>query len=707
MNKKYSLLLPLGLSILAGIIYLLTAAPSMAWEDALNLADASITFGISDPPAPLYVFLGHFFTLLPVGSDIFRLQIFSTLLAAASLFLLYRLILWITTNFVEKKADTHHTEHLSSALKKPNNLNLALAAIFGVLSLAFSYEFWSQAQNTEKYTLESLLELLVLVLITITLSTRKKIFPIFLTVFFLLGISLGTDPVVLSFFPSVIIILWQKKREFTIPQFLLLGTVGLAGVILVYSYLPIMSAQNPFLNWGRPTDLGSTIAVATGQGFNNSTNGFTGSVTVFLSSAWHFFVMLWIDFTPVILPFIFLGGWFLWKKSRNLFWLLFLIIATNFVLSTLYLSGNQDAWYVLPDVSFAIFAGLGYFWLMQKLNSKWFIYLLFLLSLTPLIYWWTGLDRSGWRINNDYTYNMYNPIQAPAIIFGGADLFVDNSYYIHDVSGFKPNIIPVLVQEFYINNVYRQNLQITSHIQIPDIAKYEPLTADNYSAFVNDFFAMNMPNYKIYIDYPAFNTSYPGVLVRPDGTASFILDTRRFKLIPAGLAYEVVPQNSTQQPNLQDFNYQFSNGFPQNKPVIEEKIYNDQLNNLVNQYTLSYITIGNYLSQKGNLNQAISYYQKGYEMDPTNGAILSTLGLYHINHNEPTQALIYFKQGAQTYPDDPNWIFSMAIAYGERGDGTQAIPLLQQVISHTPSGSPLNAKATAVLTKLESAPTQN
>jgi len=705
--------MPLGISLLAGIIYLYTAAPSMLWQDALNLADASATLGINAPPAPLYVFIGHFFTLLPFGSVIFRLQFFSALLASVSLFLLYLLTRWIGEQVTTNKIDTHQDKQMTHSNEKANERNIALAGIFSILALGFSYEFWSLAQNTEKYMLESVLELLVLVLITVVLASRKNIYPLFLIVFFILGLSTGTDPVVLSFFPSVLLVLWEKRREFTMQNFLLLGLTGLAGVILVYSYLPIMSSQEPFLNWGRPTTLSAIVNLATGQQQNTSGNGFTGSTEVFFPSMLHFFSMLWVDFTPIILPFILLGGWFLWKKVKNIFWMIFSVIVTNFILSVLYLSGNQDAWYVLPDISCAIFAGIGFFWLTQKLRDKnWAIYLLFIFSLTPLIFWWSGLNRHEWRITDDYIHNLYSPIKTPAILFGGSEAFSNYSYYNHDILKYNPGVIPVLARLFYIYSPYQEDLLKSTSIQIPDPNKYYSATADklvsadNYSAFVNDFFAMNMAKYRIYIDYPAFNTVYPD-LSRSDGTASFHLDANRFKLIPEGLVYEVVPKERNVQFDLQNFNYQFSNNFPQNKPTVVEKKYNEELTSILNQYAMSYLTIGDTVLEEGNTDLALNYYQKAYAMSPHNGAILSKLGIYYVQHNQPAEAVIYFKQGAASYPNDSNWLFMQAVAEGELGNINDAVPLLQQVIKSTQNDPQLNAKATNVLNKLEGATVGN
>src|SRR5258708_25696606 len=121
MRRFKYVIIPLGLSLIAGLVYLYTAAPFMLWLDAPDFVAAITTLGINNPPEPLYVFIAHFFTFLPFGSIIFRLQIFSALLASISLFLLYRIILWLVeqiniTNIDKKKVslsktDKQHNRH--------------------------------------------------------------------------------------------------------------------------------------------------------------------------------------------------------------------------------------------------------------------------------------------------------------------------------------------------------------------------------------------------------------------------------------------------------------------------------------------------------------------------------------------------------------------------------------------------------------------
>jgi tetratricopeptide (TPR) repeat protein len=292
---------------------------------------------------------------------------------------------------------------------------------------------------------------------------------------------------------------------------------------------------------------------------------------------------------------------------------------------------------------------------------------------------------------------VYSPIKEPAILLSATDLFMDTSYYMHDVSKIKPDTIPVLDRDIYVNKSYRANLQTATHIAIPDDPKYYPVDADNYSAFVNDFIAMNIPKYKIYIGFPAL---YSYLLPRPDGSPSLRIDTNRFKLIPAGLTEEVVLKNSTERPNIQDFNFQFSNDFPQKKPVLVENVNKKELDDMTVEYAYAYSAIGDYYLAS-DAGKAENFYHKAYAMNPHSSVTLSKLGIYFIQHNQPEKALEYFTQGEEIYPNDVNWLFSIAVADGMLGKTDEAKTLLEQVIARTQNNPPLHTKATNVLNQLQ------
>lgn len=659
--------IPLIVSIIAGFVYLFTAAPAMLWVDAGDMISAASTFGVNDPPAPLYVFIAHFFTLLPFGSIIFRLQIFSALTASASLFLLYQIIVQILSK--DKKE-----QNLTHAFKKV----LILAGIFSIFALAFSYEFWSQAQNTDRFVLALFIEVFILYLIIANSTHNKSESRLYLIVF-LCGIAYGIDPVVVSFYPAVLILLWHKRSVLSIKKLFFLCLTGLAGIILVMSYLPLATLHNPFLDVERPTTLGRIWALITGLGQNyynpetGAGNGFTGSAHIFFSSSWHYLVMVWQSFTPIILPFILCGGWYVWRNQKWLFGIFTSILITNFILSDLYLSGNQESWYLMSDAVFALFAGLGYFWIMSKFHYRWFAMIFILVSFAPLAFWWTILNRHDWLITKDYIDNFYKPIHSPSIIYGTGDNFANATIFVHVTTTDKPEVIPIVDGAFDIVKQYRVNLALTTNIKIPnDSALTDNETPQIYSKFVNDFFAMNISRYNIYITYPALSSGFIYVHGE-DNQPSFTLDTKRFKLIPQGMMEEVVLKNSTEKPKFSNFNYQFSNGYPLIKPVILEKDPNDELAEMLNEYISSYLGLGDYLLTKGNDMQAVLYYNKAYLLNANNIEVLNKLGLYYSNNKHYKKALNYYLKEHTLAPFDPQITYNIGVAlYDSSKDMNQA-----------------------------------
>jgi tetratricopeptide (TPR) repeat protein len=671
LEKLKQIIIPLLICSIAGAIYLYTAAPAMLWEDAGSIVAATNTLGVNNPPTPVYVFIAHFFTYLPFGSVVFRLQIFSALLAFFSLFLLYQVILNVIKQIDRQKK------------LQQNKKSIVLAGLFGILTLAFSYEFWSQSQNTERFILVCFAELVVLYLLTLDIFSKKFTSLVFCIVF-ILGLSTGIDPVVLSFFPAVLLMLWYHREFLSAKKVFMLCITGLAGVILAFSYIPFASMHEPFLNYNRPTDLVRIWEIMVGQGLNayhpdtGHINGFTGSIDIFFSSSWHFLTMLWLSFTPVLLPFILIGGWYLRKINRNLFWLFFSIVITNFFLSVVYFSGNQESWYLVSDIIFAIFAGLGYVWLITKLHYRWYALVVILLALLPLVYWWSALDRHEWRITDDYIHNLYKPITAPSIVIGYGDLFVESTYYAHDVLSEKTETIPVIENHLGILKPYRENLARKTSLQFPDdsnLTGHE--SPEEFSTYLNNFFAINMSRYKIYITNSALESKF---IVTSDNRHSFILDKSRFKFISAGLLQKVVSKDSTDRPDLDDFTYKFTNNFPEKKPIVFEHAYQDELKTMIAEYAHSYVNIGDYLSHNDNNDQAIYFYQKALELSPDNLFEINALSTYYANHKQYDKALYYYNKAHILKPDDPRVIYNMAVLEMQLGKNDDAKNLLLEAL---------------------------
>jgi hypothetical protein len=124
----------------------------MLWQDAPQLTGAIESFGIAQPAEPVYVFLAHFFTYLPFGSVLFRIHLFNSLLAGITILLLYELVVAIILPALQSSAKNKKSQSQQDS-KFTQQLRIA-AGIFSMLALAFSYEFWSQAQNVETFILD-------------------------------------------------------------------------------------------------------------------------------------------------------------------------------------------------------------------------------------------------------------------------------------------------------------------------------------------------------------------------------------------------------------------------------------------------------------------------------------------------------------------------------------------------------------------------
>jgi len=665
-RKAISNYIVLGIALISVAIYLYTAT-FMLWNDAPRFLGAIITLGIANPAEPVYVFLAHFFIYLPFGSILFRVQIFSALLAGGTLLLLYRLVISI----LEKPILLRKKNQVP--LKQPP---LLLAGIFSMLVLAFSYQFWSQAQNVETFIFDCFIELVVLNLLLSEIA-YKTVFMKLAIVVSICGIATGTDPpVIASIFPSVLSVAWYWKAGLGKKRLFILFLLGLGGIVLAWSYLPIMASRHPLQNYMRELTVKGVWDIATGQDMNlyvpqvGLANGLTWSPTIMMTSAWQYLVMAWMDFTPIILPLIILGGVYLWRYQRRTFIAFFLVVITNFIFSCLYLSGNQESWFLQSDVVFAVFAGVGCAWIIEvisaripKLDLRITQAGLLTLALIPLVYWWQTLDRHSWNITQDYIDNFYKPIKSPAIVIGQGDVFDAVSSYEYAATSNKHQVIPLWVNYLATSEQMTLNLAKKAHIRLPNLLSYNQDSIAGYRKFMNDFFGDNIHKYHIYLTQQA----YEDILLNGGRERSLQIDPDRFRLVPVGLLQEVVPKNAKSPFNLNDFFYRWNNGFPKTQPNFLEHIYTSELQNVIIEVAISYDNAANYLMYQGQYDKAGSFYQKAYSLEPNNVQILGDLGTFYGRQNQPEKALTYFTKAHASQPYNETWLYNIALAKGQLG----------------------------------------
>ncbi len=212
------------------ILYLATLAPTVTGEDSGELIGAAATLGVPHPPGyPVWTFLAHLFSWIPLGTAAWRINLFSAACGAGTISLLTLIGIRLT----QRRG----------------------AAVLGALCLATSKVFWEHALIAEVYTLSTFFMTLLLYRCLLTVDDAKTA-PVYLTVL-LIGISTGVHSTLVLLLPIYgALVFWQLPPALRrTPRFYLkAGTLLVLGMG-VYGYLPLASLRDPAIDWGDPETL--------------------------------------------------------------------------------------------------------------------------------------------------------------------------------------------------------------------------------------------------------------------------------------------------------------------------------------------------------------------------------------------------------------------------------------------------------------------
>ncbi len=447
-------------------IYLLTFSRENGFADSGLFSAAVVDLAIPLPPGyPTYLIIGYLFTKLPFSLNT-NLYLISILASCITLTLIF----------------------LSVKLLCGKNINqfTNLAAFITTVSVAFSYQFWSGTINIESFPLTITFIFLILFLL---LKTREliikndykfnqKIKKMILIISIVLGIGSGLNPIIVfSLIPIAIFALFFKdvlikNKKFILSNILIILII----TTLLYLYLPLRAQQNPYLNFGNPTTLSSIWDVMSGKGFvskSESTEiiGFTLNFKILLKTLSHYFEILLIQFNPLLLLLSAIGMLSL-KNRTSLLLMLISILLTSSILGILYISGNQEYWFLPSFIALALFFGVAINNLASKtyskipqLPEKLLIFFAITISLLPLFFWFNYLNRASNNITSTYIANLYSGIANNAILIGGGNIFEGQTAYAKFVSKTRPDIFPLIGNFYYDFKWYRQNISKGQNIQ--------------------------------------------------------------------------------------------------------------------------------------------------------------------------------------------------------------------------------------------------
>ena len=223
--RPSAFILAAALFVVSLTLYLATLAPSVVtlFDDSLEFQLVTYQLGIAHPTGyPLYTLLGKLFTFLPVGDVAYRVNLMSAFFGAATVALLYLLILLI----------------VSPRKKAPNTFDTPLwpthlGAIIGAMLFGVGQVFWQQATIAEVYTLNAFF--VALLLVAAIYRPRRVGW-----LAFLFGLSLTHHRTMLLLLPALVLYLYLFQRAQLFKPKVLLTGVALGLVpLLLYLYLPL------------------------------------------------------------------------------------------------------------------------------------------------------------------------------------------------------------------------------------------------------------------------------------------------------------------------------------------------------------------------------------------------------------------------------------------------------------------------------------
>ena len=216
------------LGTLTFVVYAFTAAPGVTLQDSGDFLMGVLTLGIVHPPGyPLYIVLGHLFSLIPIGDPTFRVNLFSALWGSLCLGVVF-LILRVLS--IER-----------------------LHAVFATLFLGFTAVFWSKTGVAEVYSFNGFL-IACTVFWILSYNRDKKKSQLYL-VFLTTGLALSNHyPLVILTGVGLVFLLDRSHLHLNdIVKGLMFLGLGLSPYL--YLFIQALDPEVQY-NFGKLTDFG-------------------------------------------------------------------------------------------------------------------------------------------------------------------------------------------------------------------------------------------------------------------------------------------------------------------------------------------------------------------------------------------------------------------------------------------------------------------
>ena len=445
----------MALFIFLGItaLYLFTLAPSITQQhfgtDGAELTATAHTLGVAHPPGyPTYLLLAKTFSLVtPWGDVAHRINVLSAVSGAGAVVLVY----YICHLLIER------IFRISGA----SFSRASAAAIVAAASFAFSPLLWSQSVIAEVYSLNALFTGGVMLL---TLRWSKNpgagSWPL-ITAGLLVGLGLGNHLTLAFVTLPLAYVMALHLRELS-PGL----TAKLLGAFIlglsVYIYLPIRASENPPISWGNAANLEGFLWTVTANPYRGLAFGLPLSDLPGRLVDWA--DLLVRQFNALGLFMGILGMWRLRVSRLPMLIFTALLFLSSLTFSITYHSPDARVYLIPAFMVFALWIGVGLYWLVnlavETLTLRWRLLVslpvaLFLVAFLvvpglQLLLNYGGIDLSGDKESLTYAQGIFNAIEPDAVILADTELELFPLWYYSFVTegGHGPTIVSTRLTQF-------------------------------------------------------------------------------------------------------------------------------------------------------------------------------------------------------------------------------------------------------------------
>jgi len=609
------------------LTYLFTLNPKLAFIDAGELITVCTTLGIAHPTGyPLFTIMGRIFSLFPIGSVAFRINIISSIFSSfASLFLFLYFYKITARPFVSLSAS---------------------------LLFAFSRIVWHQSTSAEVYSITFCF--VALLLFIHSCGAKNKL----LFIAFTSGLALTNHMITITFIIPFLIYLVVTREVKSVKSILLFAVFFLLGASL-YLYLPIRASLHPIMSWGKTVNLERFIWHITGKQYRVWM--FSGDIKEVLSNLLKFLKLLSQQYTIFLIPIGLLGVVYAFREERK--WTIFLLVlfVVNVFYGVNYSIPDIEPYFIISIVAYTIFIFYGLVFLVNWKNIL--RYFLPVVLIAVLFLNFCNCNEKGAFFANDMCMNLFSSVEPGGIVITNNWDYYSPSLYVRYIEGVRKDIVMVdkellrriwyfdFLEKEYPWLIENSKEEVDAYCELLDDFEHSHLSSPaeiqrRYIEMINSFIDKNIGERPCYI---TFVDSH-------DKDAKSIAPN--YLKIPRGIVYEILKEADT---TYFDYSKFIIRGVFSKWPYKDERT----LHNLGAYPELS-MKRGIYLLKMGRYNTAIKTFEFAGRWKGTRSTSVAYEAIAYLFLNQYNKSLYYFQKSLEEKSDDKMLILSIQMLQSEK-----------------------------------------